>query len=98
MFEVGKKVICVKSVRNNEGYGVYRGNIYIVDGIKKPCCVGGVLLDVGIIAKTMEYGECSACGHIHKGNIVYISSSHFAPYDDSLSETTVEELLYQLTA
>ncbi len=98
MFEVGKKVICVKSHSNGK---VKKGQVFELHGIRKSVCncKGECMLDIGMRG---DYGtiSCNACGVrvYERHSIFWFSSTLFAPYDDSLSETTVEELLYQLTA
>lgn len=95
-FEVGGKVICVKSGKNNVGVGVEKGKVYPLNAILKGCCGNDLYFDVGIELFNGN-GCCDKCGKKYpKGNL-YVSSHYFAPYDDSLSEITVEELLYQLT-
>jgi hypothetical protein len=97
MFEVGKKVIAIHTALHPSGKGIKRGEVYPLNAIIKACCGESLAFDVGI-ALEHSSGGCSMCGKRYPTGILWISSQYFAPYDDSLSETTVEELLYQLTA
>ena len=95
-FEVGKKVICVKSAKNNLGMGVEKGKVYPLNAIRKDCCSNNLMFDVGI-TYSEKNAICANCKKLFYDGILWAEASLFAPYDDSLSETTVEELLYQLT-
>lgn len=99
-FEVGKKVICVKS---HKEAGLNTGDIFELQGIKKDPCkkCGGVLFDVG---KSHQYkvGQRIFCGEheteeYYCDGIWWFLPSRFAPYDDSLSSLTVEMILDEET-
>jgi len=90
-FEVGKKVIAIK----NHVEGIYkRGNVFELKGIKKsPCGCTHIDLDVGL-KTNVDYLQCSKCKYLEKSTgIHWCGETHFAPYDDSLSELTVEDIL-----
>lgn len=96
MFEVGKKVICIKE--HSSGV-IKKGDLFELLGMKKHKCKCGVLvLDVGI-ETTSPFERCSDCGDIRLAlneNEHWFRAKLFAPYDDSLSEITVEELIGEL--
>lgn len=95
MFQVGKKVICVKT--HSQG-AVKKGQVFELLGIKKSNCkCGDLVLDVGL--KSICYTQrCLTCNEVWTApDIWWIGEDKFAPYDDSLSEITVDELLYNLT-
>lgn len=98
MFEVGKKVICIK----NHSQGVVKkGQVFELLGIKKGHCkCASVVVDVGIIddedygnATRLRCAKCRVVYHNDKSNIWWLSADLFAPYDDSLSDLTVEDIL-----
>lgn len=94
-FEVGKKVICIHSEEGNPFYK--KGKVYVIEAIKRGCkCDGrsGILLLLDGIDIGDKRTNCSVC---RKAPSPYgepwFDSVNFAPYDDTLSETTVDELL-----
>ena len=98
-FEVGKKVICIRSHRDGV---VKRGEIYELLAIKKYGCkiCNTLVVDVGFKDDSVEIGKQAVCFHhgyaggkLIADGIWWLSTCLFAPYDDSLSETTVDELL-----
>jgi hypothetical protein len=100
MFEVGKKVICIKN--HSQGI-VKKGSIYTLEGIKsKKCKCSGYILDIGLlhpegaVKSTTICTECRMVASESSERNLWLHSTLFAPYDDSLSETTVEELLNEL--
>lgn len=102
MFEVGKKVICIKD--HSEGI-VRKGQVYPINAIKKGHCVCGYkLIDIGkpfhTPQTTLYNSMCMQCGHQkveRNDGIQWLSCILFAPYDDSLSEHTADSLLEELT-
>jgi len=99
MFEVGKKVICIKN--HSQGI-VKKGEVYELISIRKSKCKCKYIdLDIGFAIpehKNNTIQGCRTCGemYIKTDGTHWFCSSLFAPYDDSLSETTVEELLNEL--
>mgnify|MGYP000904673755 CR=1 FL=1 len=94
-FEVGKKVIAVA----NHSQGNYkRGQVFPLNGIKKGCSHYTVLLDVGLVVHgNNAFSGCPICLSDFSKNIHYVDSRNFAPYDDSLSELTAEDILNEQT-
>ena len=102
MFEVGKKVICIKI--HKEGF-VKQGRIYVIRWTKYgECSCHNLRLDVGKkIPNKSGSGKfgikcltCSAPCVATIDNTLWLSASRFAPYDDSLSSITAEELIEEL--
>lgn len=95
-FEVGKKVIAIKS----HSQGRYkRGQVFALNGIRKAHCnCKPLLLDIGITAFA-TLSCCTTCGSSFpiRDGINWYNSNHFAPYDDSLSELTAEDILNEQT-
>jgi len=96
MFEVGKKVICIKS----HPYGIVkRGQIFELFGIRDSLCkCGNIQLDVGIREYEISIATCSNCGAdtVADSEIWWINNSRFAPFDNEMSDTTVEELIEEI--
>lgn len=94
MFEVGKKVICVKTTRERS---VVKGIVYEVIGIKKGCCPSHVLsLDVGVVRKDLAGVRCAFCGH-QESDTLWFNALRFIPYDDTLSELTDHDIIHSET-
>lgn len=91
MFEVGQKVVCIKS--HSQGV-VIEGKIYTIFGLK-PCTSCKLLrLDVGV--STPRDGICS-CGTKHDQNgIHWIASQLFRPLDDEFATSVLENILEQI--
>lgn len=80
--EVGKQVICIKS----HSLGVVKkGEIYMVNAIKKDCCFDFVL-DVGIEDNRTSptgYTDCSICNKSTRHDYIWwIAIELFAPLMD----------------
>lgn len=88
-FEVGKKVIAIINFPNA---GFKKGDVFPLLCIKLSQC-GCILFDIG---KVSTCGQ-SKCGEhrisFENNGVRWIGSTAFAPYDDSLSELTVEKIL-----
>ena len=94
MFEVGKKVIAL----DNHSQGIYRkGEVFTLNAIKKARCnCKRFLLDIGVKSR-YGHSTCPTCGSTCiADDIWWFGSNHFAPYDDSLSDITAEELIERL--
>lgn len=92
-FEVGKKVICIK---DHSTGAVNRGEVYELLGIKKGCCSGSSInLNIGKVNDGI-FIRCPRCSHRYMSDVIWFNSILFAPYDDSLSETSIEDLIYNL--
>lgn len=95
-FHIGQEVICVKSHSGKTSNGrivqpLYsRGKKYIVDGVKK-CKCGLVHLMLTTVVSESGSTACFSC----KRDLgeTWVNAKNFAPIDNTLSETTVEELL-----
>jgi hypothetical protein len=90
MFEPGKKVVCIKSHR--KGY-FKRSKVYTV----KDVMVGGckhfhILLDLGINLDSRRT-TCPKCEVVFGEEVLWCDATCFLPYDDSLSEVTVDDVL-----
>lgn len=100
-FEVGKMVICIKTHSNAS---VNRGQMFELFGIKKAeCKCGHLMLDVGVIhpiKADLYASRCVVCGGDSSckkhDNTLWLHHSIFAPWDTTLSETTVEQLLEEI--
>jgi hypothetical protein len=97
MFEVGKKVICIK----NHSQGVVKkGDVRELLGIRKALCkCGGLDLDIGIATHNVANNNCIVCNmqSLDIGGIYWFDSRIFAPYDDTLSTLTADELIESLS-
>jgi len=104
MYEIGQKVVCVKT--HSMG-AVKEGVIYTAKAFKIDCCNGEVVVDVGIDdpIKTTTDGEiaiigdtyiCTGCEKIvpYDGKW-WISATLFRPLDD-LYNTEIEELMNEV--
>jgi len=89
-FEVGKRVICIKDHSN---LVVKKGQVFELLGIKKGCMHAPIIINIGI--KGLG-SSCYRCGFNGDNQLIYLNSTLFAPYDDSLSEVTAEELIETL--
>lgn len=90
MFEVGKKVIAIVTC------SVFKkGDIFECLAIKKTCCIAGltILIDLPFGNRNTE---CFDCGHRNPIGEAWFISRLFAPYDDTLSNITADELIEQL--
>lgn len=96
-FEVGKKVIAIAT--HPAGY-FKRGQVFELLAMRKSTCnCKTPELHIGLQASG-EAVWCRACGMViynySRDGIRWLDSVRFAPYDDSLSETSIEELIYTL--
>ncbi|MES2212602.1 MAG: hypothetical protein V4490_05635 [Pseudomonadota bacterium] len=66
-------------------------------GIRKGCCKSNKLdLDIGITVSEIN-GRCGFCRDVSDNNGKHwLSSTLFAPYDQTLSDITAEELIESL--
>lgn len=93
MFEVGKKIICVKT--HSQGV-VKRGQVFELLAIKKNKCCGNVSFDIGIPSATVN-SMCRMCYTTYVNNgTMWVCHTLFAPYDDSLSELTTSDILEEI--
>lgn len=90
MFEVGKKVICIKTHCDGD---YKRGQVFNLICITTGCKHYPVLLDIGLKLKMGQVSTCNVCDHEASREIQWCSAKCFAPYDDSLSELTAEDIL-----
>lgn len=96
MFEVGKKVI---AIRDHSEKDFKKGDIFDLIGIKKsPCGCGNILLNINYKNSYYLFLHCLKCGNRFSitDEYLWFESSSFAPYDDSLSEHTVDSLLEEI--
>jgi hypothetical protein len=95
MFEIGQKVMCVKS--HSKGV-VKEGEIYTVSDFKVDCCKNFVL-DVGIRIRKHPADElvyCINCKHLmYDDGIWWIGYRLFKPLDDLYNEE-IEELMQEV--
>lgn len=95
-FEVGKKVI---AIANSQCGNIKRGNIFPLNGIRKSQCkCTDVELDIGLECNTENFG-CPICDIWDikaTGNILWKASRLFAPYDDSLSDVSIDAILDEM--
>lgn len=96
MFEVGKKVICIKT--HTQGV-VKAGQVFDLMGIRKSDCkCSSIQLDIGL-KNPYQVGQrvLCQCGIVCiETRIYWLGSTLFAPYDDSLSSITADELIESL--
>jgi len=94
MFEVGKKVICIKD--HSQGV-VKKGQIFELHAIKKGVCgCGLIVFDIGKQNYCDHYvcGSCNKDQLPNKDGIYWLGSILFAPYDDSLSTLTDHDIIH----
>lgn len=96
-FEAGKKVI---AIRDHPEMAYRSGEVYRLNSIRDTMCkCSNPLLDIGL-HNDYRYWVCDVCydsGRVEDG-IFWAASVDFAPYDDSLSDVTYEEVIQQITA
>lgn len=67
-----------------------------------PCKCRFTAIDIGLKAESCQAGyqfhcrSCNTYSEVNNDSTLLFSVSLFAPYDDSLSEISVEELIYTL--
>lgn len=96
MFEVGNKVIAIKDHIEGE---YKKWQVFKLRGIKeKPCKCKELDLDIGITLRSYEGLMCEACKYLYKkpNGILWCTSTDFAPYDDTLSDIAIEELIEEI--
>jgi hypothetical protein len=97
MFTINKQVIAI----NNHPDGCYRkGDIYTLLAMRISMCrCGVILLHIGQYVSENSGLACDRCYVIAdaKDGIFWHTASDFVPYDNSLSETTIDQLIYELT-
>ena len=99
MFEVGKKVICIK---DHKKANVKRGQVFELQQIRlAKCKCKDMLFDIGLSIPNgynKDAQDCYACGAtgLPTNGTLWLKSTRFAPYDDSLSELTAEEILNEV--
>lgn len=96
MFEVGKKVIAIKDSLCGR---IKKWHTYPLHGIRQcGCKCGGMQLNVGLIGcPSGAAAYCIDCNTAYISDGIHWKDSElFAPYDDSLSSITVEELLEEV--
>lgn len=92
MFEVGKKVVCIKT--HSQGV-VVEGKIYIVNNIDTCPKCGAIQLDVGI-SSDRNYGLCICNKRKVNNGIHWLSSRIFRPLDESFAESVLENIMEQI--
>lgn len=92
MFEIGQKVVCVKT--HSQGI-VKEGELYTVQGMKTNPCCEDLVLDIGLFAKSNMSMCC--CGHRERNSdgIYWLSQKLFRPLDDLFNEE-IEELMNEI--
>lgn len=81
-FEIGQKVVAIRSLINNHGYSIKKGKVYTVLKIQKEKCQCGYwIIDIGL--KTNNTRRrcpiCDSTGFSH--GVVWARHYHFAPYN-----------------
>jgi hypothetical protein len=92
MFNIGQKIICVKTHSQNI---VVRGQEYVVVDIDT-CRCGNILIDVGLSSDREKMG-CVDCAAIWKDNAWWLSARLFAPIEEK-SETNFNEIMVGIGA
>ena len=94
MFEIGQKVVCVKT--HPEGV-VKEGEVYTLIGWKQSCCSQQV--NVGIKSKRLPNGAICKCPKCQQLDISdgywWLKSTRFRPLDDLFNEE-IEELMNEI--
>jgi hypothetical protein len=94
-FDIGKKVI---AIRNHPDMMYKSGQVYTLLNIRTSLCkCADPLLDIGF-KNRYRYWICDICeasGRV-EDSIFWVSSVDFLPYDDSLSDITVEEIMDEI--
>jgi hypothetical protein len=101
MFEVGKKVVCIKRFYDPFGTCTMEvGQEFILQGIKKaPCGCHDVDLDVGIRIPKNWALYCELCSRSYPDSvdgILWFASKYFAPMDNEISDISLDELLEEI--
>ncbi len=96
-FNPGSKVI---AIRNHPEMAYKSGEVYVLTSIRKTLCrCTNPLLDIGL-KNDYRYWVCDICydsGMVTDG-IFWAASIDFAPYDDSLSSLTYEDVMMEVGA
>ncbi len=92
MFDVGKKVICIKT--HSQGV-VVEGKIYTINSINPCSYCGAIQLDVGISSKR-DYGLCVCNLRQPTNGVHWLSSKIFRPLDESFAESVLENIMEQI--
>jgi len=93
----GDEVICIDdSTSTNTPTRLKKGEKYIVNSIHRSNCCKVVVITVGI--KAVGYSQiCRSCGKVahayEPGTELWFNIKRFAKVDNSLSETTIEQIL-----
>lgn len=88
-FKVGQPVICIKDHSRNT---FKKGQIFIVQGVQKNFCCGGLTLNVGI--KTDYDGMTCTCGTVRK-NDDYYGAILFKPLKSEFKTISYSKVLEQ---
>ncbi len=92
MFEIGKKVICIKT--HSQGV-VQEGKIYPILDLKE--CTKCKLLMVDVGSKASKVMAKCICGNNHLSDGVHWVGSHILkPLDESFAEEVLENILEQI--
>lgn len=92
MFEVGKKVI---AIRSQSGGAFKEGDVFECLALKKICCGNGVAMLIDLYFKGCA-SQCGDCGMLYPVGEAWFDAGNFAPIDDTLSDITADELIEQL--
>lgn len=99
MFEVGKKVICIKSHSRCDVNGVRKGKVFEVIQVRKSVCLcPDPEIDINIKAPAGWINDtyCSRCMTCHPSPdcVWWFGARIFAPLtDETIGDKTIEELM-----
>jgi hypothetical protein len=91
MFEIGKKVRCIKG-NVLSGVEYTKGIDYSLYGLKNPCCA--LTLDIGLVISNDGLYICQDCNanfFWSSGGPYWVDASHFVPLDEITEIEVIEE-------
>ncbi len=92
MFEVGQRVVCIKT--HSQGI-IKEGEIFTISAIKEFEC-GCVVVDLGIKSDRIN-GNCGMHGTIYyNGGTHWISTKIIRPIDETFADEVLENILTQI--
>jgi hypothetical protein len=92
MFEIGKKVICVKT--HSQGV-VAEGKIYMIRDLRTCPTCNVLQIDVGVKSNNV-LGFCICKNKNPTHGIHWLSNKLFRPLDESFAESVLENIMEQI--
>jgi hypothetical protein len=92
MFEIGKKVICIRT--HSQGV-VVEGKIYMIRDLRACSTCNVLQIDVGIKSNNV-LGFCICKNKNPTHGIHWLSNKLFRPLDESFAESVLENIMEQI--